>query len=743
MDVNIKQNEILTSDFFESFFNHSLELFCICNLEGYFIKLNPKWTEVLGFNLEELSATPFIDFVHPDDVEMTRLEFAKILKGEETHSFINRCRTKDSSYKWLEWNSHLLTKEKLVIASAREISDRVILGEKFKENEYKLNLLIKYSNSAMALLDLDLNFIFVSQKWIREVKRPEKDLIGKNVYDVFPQIKAQNKWPPIVEKCLNGYREKKYQDKIMDRHGNASWFNWEMRPWYDKNDQIVGIYMMIENVTEMVKSHMKLINSERMLQESQKIAKLGSWEFDPYTREVIWNDEMYEILGLDKKDHDGKIDILFELAHPDDRERFIRTVNQSSIEKTTVPIEYRSITPSGELKYISARGGSILDEDDKVVKFYGTYQDITDLKLTEQVILNSERKFRAILESGPDAFIIINNEGLIDLANKKAENLFGYSKEAIKNQKLEVFLRENYESGPSCLKKYFNVDPSADNGTIELVGINREGKKFPVEVSINPLETEFGFYFNMAIRDITERKNAEVALQTKTEQLEIKNKELEQFAYVASHDLQEPLRTISSFVELIEKDYKTKLDASGDQYIKFIIDASERMRVLIKSLLDYSRIGRSQEYKMVDCNAVVKTVIKDLSTSILIADAKINVEKLPVVVGHEYEIKLLVQNLISNAIKFRKQELAPEISVQAEKEEGFWKFAIRDNGIGIDKKHREKIFIIFQRLHNRNSYEGTGIGLAHCKKIVELHGGKIWVVSEPGKGSIFYFTIKV
>ncbi|MEP7142079.1 MAG: two-component regulator propeller domain-containing protein [Ferruginibacter sp.] len=233
-------------------------------------------------------------------------------------------------------------------------------------------------------------------------------------------------------------------------------------------------------------------------------------------------------------------------------------------------------------------------------------------------------------------------------------------------------------------------------------------------------------------RKETERSNID---------LERKNKELEQFAYVASHDLQEPLRTTSSFIELIQKQYHGKLDDKADKYLDFISDASDRMIVLIKDLLDFSRIGTKAELKTVDCNIILKNVLTDIMVAIQESEASIEYTALPVINGYPTEIKLLFQNLVLNAIKFRKKDTSPQIKISAQKKGSLWQFAISDNCIGIEKKHSEKIFDIFQRLHTRKEYTGSGIGLSHCKKIVELHHGKIWVESIPGEGSTFYFAL--
>ncbi|GAA4272494.1 YfiR/HmsC family protein [Aquimarina gracilis] len=245
-----------------------------------------------------------------------------------------------------------------------------------------------------------------------------------------------------------------------------------------------------------------------------------------------------------------------------------------------------------------------------------------------------------------------------------------------------------------------------------------------------------------------ELQEKNLAIHEQSVQLEAKNKELEQFAYIASHDLQEPLNTISSFIGLISEDYGDSFDDVGKESLAFIKDASVRMKKLIDSLLEYSRLGRNKEYVEVDLNKVFGELKKDLGTIIEKTGARIDVGKLPRVKGSEIELRLVLQNLISNAIKFREPNKVPEIEISSVKvtdlsDDGsdFWKFSVKDNGIGIPEEHKDRIFAIFQRLHTREEYKGTGIGLAHCKKIVESHGGKIWLSSEKGKGSTFYFTI--
>ena len=243
----------------------------------------------------------------------------------------------------------------------------------------------------------------------------------------------------------------------------------------------------------------------------------------------------------------------------------------------------------------------------------------------------------------------------------------------------------------------------------------------------------------LALQTLYNKLDEKVAKRTR--ELNAKNKEMEQFLYIASHDLQEPLRTINSFAKVIEEDYEEELNDGIRRYLQFISDAATRMSELVKGLLDYSRLGKNKKQTNVDFNEIIEAIQKDLAVAIAESKASFEIANMPTVNALKVEFRLLFQNLVSNAIKFRKKDLAPVICITAKEKKHHWRFSIQDNGIGIAENHKEKIFDIFQRLHDSKEYEGTGIGLAHCKKIVELHGGNIWVESEVNKGSTFHFTI--
>ncbi|WP_339810534.1 ATP-binding protein [uncultured Imperialibacter sp.] len=222
------------------------------------------------------------------------------------------------------------------------------------------------------------------------------------------------------------------------------------------------------------------------------------------------------------------------------------------------------------------------------------------------------------------------------------------------------------------------------------------------------------------------------------------NKELAQFAYITSHDLQEPLRSLLSLVELLKNDLVGNLNEQTSLYLKYIVESSNRLKELVKGLLDYSRIGKDRQMEVVDCDAILHGVLADLAVVIEEAGGvNITSTPLPKIRGYKVELRLLFQNLIANAIKFKKTGSRPAINISAQRKNRSWQFSVKDNGIGFESEHSETIFMIFKRLHNRDEYPGTGIGLAHCKKIIDLHAGKIWAKPRPGRGSTFFFTIPI
>ncbi|MCA9817340.1 MAG: PAS domain S-box protein [Candidatus Obscuribacterales bacterium] len=353
---------------------------------------------------------------------------------------------------------------------------------------------------------------------------------------------------------------------------------------------------------------------------------------------------------------------------------------------------------------------------------------------------------RMILDTAPNGILMVDEKGFIVLANKELENLFRYECNELLGEPIEILVPHAAKtSHPGSRQHFFKApEPRAMGAGRDLNGLRKDGTLFPVEIGLNPLQAGDKRYVVASVVDITERKKSEKILQENLVELKRSNEDLQQFAYVCSHDLQEPLRVITNYTQLLERRYRGQLDDNADDFIEFITDAASRMQVLINDLLVFSRVHtRGQEMRETDCNYVVKKAMDNLKLAIEENEATIVIETepLPAVLGDSTQLTQLFQNIIGNAIKFRS-EVKPIIRISTEEGQEYWTFKIRDNGIGFEMQYAARIFVIFQRLHPKETYAGSGIGLAVCKKIVERHGGVIAVESEPGEGTTIEFTLK-
>jgi PAS domain S-box-containing protein len=408
--------------------------------------------------------------------------------------------------------------------------------------------------------------------------------------------------------------------------------------------------------------------------------------------------------------------------------------------KKIVSWEETSDYPSGRLTG-AVSIAPIFDEAGNCIKIIGSVHDLTERKKADKALIESENYLRTIVETEPECVKLIGINGELQsmnpagLAMIEADNL-----EQVKGRSILGIIDTPYRE---AFKKLTQNIFKGKSGKMEFEITGLKGTHRWLETHAVPLKNAEGKIISLlgVTRDITERKKAEDELKKYADELEISNKELEHFAYAASHDLQEPLRMVSSFLNLVEKRIDVHLDDTTRQYINFASDGAERMKRLIQDLLQYSRVGRNKEnFASIDLNEVVQNVTHVLDEKIKKNSALITRKTLPVITANKTLITHLFVNLVNNALKYHNGEQT-KIEIGSIEEPVNHILYVKDNGIGIDPKFFEMIFIIFKRLHTKKEYSGTGIGLAISKKIVEIHKGKIWVESEPGKGSTFYFSI--
>ncbi len=456
---------------------------------------------------------------------------------------------------------------------------------------------------------------------------------------------------------------------------------------------------------------------------------------DLYGTIVYWSAGATDMYGWTAQEALGQV------SHQIFRAEYSRPL--AEIEKQVISAgfwegEVIQTTKAGTRIHVETRWTLTRTERGAPQGFLEVNRDISARKRAQDSLRDSELRFRAVAETAIEGIFSIDDHGKIRYWNPGAERIFGRSAGEVVGGPVTVAVPGRFLTPDQA----GSTDPVVGK-TFETDGRRKDGSTFPLELSLSAWATSQGTRFYTAIaRDISERKAAERALEAKAEELSRSNQELEQFAYVASHDLQEPLRMVSNYTQLLGRRYKDQLDADANEFIDFAVDGAKRMQELIHDLLQYARVGtRGKEFKPAPAADIVADAVANLAGAIEEAGAQVVVEDLPTLHCDASQLAQVFQNLIGNAIKFRRPGSQPVVRVSASRGEQATIIAVADNGIGIEPKYFERIFQMFQRLHGRTEYPGTGIGLALCKKIVERHGGRIRVESAAGQGTTFSFPI--
>jgi PAS domain S-box-containing protein len=455
-----------------------------------------------------------------------------------------------------------------------------------------------------------------------------------------------------------------------------------------------------------------------------------------------WNKGAEKVYGYSAEEMIGKGP--HSLLDASQYEYIYKSIDKIKKGENIVHYEAKRQRKDGAEIYVSVNLSSIKNQDGKITGISVIARDITERKKVEEALRESERRYRTLYDDNPSMYFTLDSKNMILSVNRFGAEQLGYSvPELVGKSILTVFYEKDRESAAQNMKH--SVENLGRVFQWEQRKVRKNGSLLWVRETARAVKGSDGkIVIFIVCEDITDRKKAEEELHETIEEVRRSNYELQQFAYITSHDLQEPLRTIASFTQLLEKRYKNKLDKDADEYIEFVVDAATRMKEMIQGLLNYSRIGtKGAEFKPTDVNEALNDAISNLKRTIDENNAEITNDSLPTVLGDKRLLVQLFQNLIGNAIKFKNPDEPPRIhiSVSNDEKNNEYVFKVSDNGIGMESKYTDKIFEVFKRLHTIDEYKGAGIGLAISKRIVERHGGRIWVESSLGKGSTFYFTL--
>ncbi len=506
-----------------------------------------------------------------------------------------------------------------------------------------------------------------------------------------------------------------------------------------REGRAVGVRGIVVDISELKRAEQALKESERRYRELTDLLDEAVFEMDLRGKFTYANRKGLSSLGINEQDLERGLTV-FDIIAPRDLELAKNRLARTLERQDTGAVEFLIVRKDGTT-FPALTHGSAIVRDDEVVGIRGVVFDISDLKKAEHALRESEQRFRTLLTSLHEGIWVLDKDDRTTFVNPRMAEMLGTTEEEMIGKSVYEFNDEEWKKITAA-----KMERRRQGVREQLEGelVRRDGGRVYALLETSPILDDNGNYVGSiaGVQDITERKLGEERLKQTLAELDRSNKELEQFAYVTSHDLREPLRMMTSFAQSLEKRYKGRLDGAADEYIHFIVDGASRMQRLIDDILVYSRVGtRGLPFGPVEMDKVLQEVLLNLKATIDETQARITSDPLPVLQGDPTQMQQVLQNLVGNALKFHRDGEPPTVHISAAQQDKDWHFTVKDNGIGMDPELFGRLFVLFQRLHPPDKYPGTGVGLAVTKKIVERHGGRIWVESQPGSGSTFHFSL--
>ncbi|MFN4764384.1 PAS domain S-box protein [Gillisia sp. Q332] len=727
----------VTENQLNNMFRHTPNLIAVIGLDGYLKRVNPAFFDVFGYTEQELLSQPFKTFLHPDEGTIVVERLKEVAAGLKPQSFQNRCQAKNGDWKWISWTpSEFIEEEGVVHLFGIDITP--IKTANLELLKYKN--IIESTKDGIGLISVENNEVYLNSSLKETLGFSDSELKGitsiKKLYadsvfadSIFSSLLAGKFWDGDIQlKNRNG--------EILDFHLSAG-------PVFNETGELIAIFGLHTDISERIAHEAALKKYGTQINNILESITDGFFSVSRDWEVTYWNKEAENLLGIKTNTILNKN--LWNYF-PDAKKLLFYSKYKEALDTGEKVSFEEYFDPLQKWFEVNAYPG----KDGLSVYF----KDVSDRKnVNEQIRITKERYdlVSKVTQEAVYEWDIIENTLVWSDAYY---SIFGYQRQT------STETVENWESIIHPEDRLDLIDnlntvlktASRSQWQIEYRVIKGDKNVAVVLERGYIIRDTTGKALKMigSMQDITELKQNERALEelnfilkSRANELAVSNAELEQFAYIASHDLQEPLRMVTSFLSQLQKKYEDQLDEKAQQYIHFATDGAVRMRQIILDLLEYSRVGRMDyRYEKIDLNELISGITELYATSIEESNAVINYGELPTIEAAKTPLQRVFSNLISNAFKYHQKDVPPVIDIKVVEHNRFWEIIIADNGIGIRSQFFDKIFIIFQRLHARDEYSGTGIGLAICKKIVENHGGEIWLTSEEGKGTTFHFTIK-
>ena len=625
--------------------------------------------------------------------------------------------------------------------------------EALRHGEERLRLVLETAHEAFVSIDAE----GVITAWNGEAEAifgwPREDALGRRLVETVMPPQYRDAHEKGLEHFLRTGEgpvlHRRLELTALHHEGHEFPVEFTISPLKTGDTYVFNAFL--RDITERKQAEQELREGEAKLAEAQQLAHIGSWQWEIVADELTWSAELYRIFGLDPKSFGASYDAFLESVAPEDREFVNRTLAKALIEHDPFEFHHRVVRADGTTRIVHCRGEVVTGENGDPVELRGTAQDVTESREAEEALAESEARYRLMANNSTDVIATSDRTGVLTYVSPSVRRLFGYEPEEVLGRDIFEFVHPDDLTAVSSAHK--RVLESPESLTISYRCRQKDGNFIWVEVIARQVcdpQTGEVREVQSTCRDISERKRAEEELVALAESLEESNRELEQFATVASHDLQEPLRKIQAFGSLLTARYADALDEPGRDYLERMENAALRMQALIDNLLTLSRVTtRAQPFTLVDLDQTARDAVADLELTISEAGARVEVGPLPTLEADPLQMRQLLQNLISNSVKFARSDCPPVIKVYAQDRSsggataGSCTICVEDNGIGFDVAQLDRIFQVFERLHSRSEYDGTGMGLAICKKIAKRHGGDITATSLPDEGSTFIVTLPV